>query len=368
MRRMGPICAVMAMYACAPSTSEDATGRRPGWLDPQPASGEVPVGVPGIAFSGGGGGYSWEGALAPGSGSFTDAPSWDWETSEEPSAFGGGAYDVTVDGVRHASSAAESFSAIVDDGAGGDYLVLGAVVFEADRASVLYVVTPRADFAPGAGVAIDGSERLALFATGSVDAEGPDLVAAAASGTITFGAGTLDPGGAVSASVTGEFGRIAWDDAPPDDPSDPPATVAAGTYHLAIGGAVEVQCDGTMAGQEASYAALTPADAGFVDGDVTVSGALTIDGASLASAFGASSLALDWDGGAWQTVVETLALDWDGGAWQTVVETPGPGPLGTDRAFSMLAILPGVRLTAMLATVYGGESGWCAVQWAAALD
>ena len=59
------------------------------------------------------------------------------ENVMSPPALGTGGFDVTVAGVQHLSSAAESLTEVVDDGSGNTYLVVSAWTIDVDPVSLL---------------------------------------------------------------------------------------------------------------------------------------------------------------------------------------------------------------------------------------
>jgi hypothetical protein len=246
-----------------------------------------------------GGDVVFSGATAPGKATFTEAVVADPDTLEIVDV-GTGAYDIVVSDVAYASDAAESFAAVIPDDAGASYLVIGDVTFTSgvsgDVATVVYVIVPAADFAPGASVELDGYDRVALFATGAADAEAPEVYAAAVTGKVVFGDGDLATGSTISASLEADFGPLAWatDPGDPGDPGDPIA-ITPGPYTLALTGESDVYCDGDLAGLEADFAGVLAADLGFAGGAVDLgvdAGAVTLEGDALLGAFGAATVSL----------------------------------------------------------------------------
>lgn len=270
-----------------------------------PGGGRVPGASGSLRFFEGGD-FVFEGDLAPGTASFDGAPIWDEASGGEP-ATGGGAFDVTLDGVSYAAPAAMTLAAVFPDEFGAPYLVLAGLAFEpipgtgTEYAKVIYVVVPASDFAVGATIALDGAERAALFAAGPAEAEAPEIVGAAISGTVTFVAGGLAVGDTVTATLSAEFGAIDWEeptDPPPPPPPPPGSSIVAGAYELAFLEPADVYCDGAaLAGHEADFAAIGLAEAGFTDGPVDVATptteTVTVTGDTLAGGYGGTSLTLD---------------------------------------------------------------------------
>jgi hypothetical protein len=142
----------------------------------------VPTGtsgnVPSQAFSFAPGTFNFTGPTAPGTGSVTSAPVAD-PNNQSPS-YGTGAYDVTISGT-HYTGAMQSEAMSVDDRMGSTYLVFGGYNLYTDASAVervdqLVVIVEQSDFAVGGTVALDGVDRVALFATGPTSAQDPDLV------------------------------------------------------------------------------------------------------------------------------------------------------------------------------------------------
>ncbi|HEY3358849.1 MAG TPA: hypothetical protein VGQ83_36710 [Polyangia bacterium] len=277
----------------------------------QPAGGRVPVAGGGALRFIAADTFQFTGDVAAGTAAFDGAVVWDWMTRDQPAAFGTGAFALSVGGAAYAATGAESLALVVpDDATGQEYLLLAADVIDgasgAEVAQVLYVIVPVADFVPGAVVALDGIDRVALFAAGPALAEQPAVAAAAVSGLVTFGAGSLGAGGAVSASLTADFGPIDWPADPCASGCEPPPTtdpvngIVPGHYVLAYAAPAYVFCEGSLAGHETDFAALTLDDAGFGGGEVDVTlpspMRVALAGAALGAAFGAAALDLDWAG------------------------------------------------------------------------
>lgn len=312
----------------------------------------------------GSGAFTFPNGTAPGSVSYVGAPIYDWSTNQPPATIGSGSFSVTVGGTTYtASGNAESIAELLDDpDTGTQYLLLGAWTLEVDPATgaemgtVVYVLVPSSDFAPGATVAFDGYDRLAYFAYGDVNVEDPQIVAAAASGSITFGAsGGLMIGDLLDATATGDFGEIEWQSQPPPPPTGT-TTVAPGTYQLAFLQSAEVYCDGTLIGQESAFAGITVADIGIVEGvlDVAVVSATELDvtGTPVA-AFGGTTVRLE------------NTPDAPPGLYWTYAGRSGAGPASTNIYGAFLALDatqgPGVFGWAGLDFLTADEQGICEV-------
>lgn len=284
----------------------------------------------------------------PGTGSFSGAPVADMQGAP-PATVGAGAYDVTAAGSVYASTLAESVAYTFTDqspsGATLEYLVLGAWTVTtdpltgADVGGVLYVVTPRVDFVPGASVAFDGVDRFALYYGGDLALPEPEYASVSVSGAVTFIAGGTNLGDLIDASVAGDFADLVLTPAPPPPPPGPSA-ITAGTYDLTYSPAPQVYCDGTLIGQESAFAGVTLAAVGFADGVVTLalpaSGGLELLGVS---GFGAGPVALQSDPSA------------PPGLYFATASASGVGPLSTDLVANFLLI---DESTATSAQVLGG--------------
>jgi hypothetical protein len=265
-----------------------------------PNGGIRPVhGVPGGQSAAGllfgpGSSFVPNGPTAPGTASFSNAP-----YSEEPTSAGTGAFSITIDGQLYSATAPDTFSLPLTDENGATYLgLVGMQERPGPNGTMLIdevvVIVPESDFAPGATVAFDGNDRMAFFASGDEMADAPSVFGAALTGSVTFTAGSLAPGGTVSATVAGDFGSIDW--VPPPPPPGGTGSISDGNYDLAIQGPAEVYCEGALAGQEAAFASITAASLGLTNGPVAVANngsGVDISGAAITSAFGASPFALD---------------------------------------------------------------------------
>jgi hypothetical protein len=316
-----------------------------------------------------------EGDAVPGSASFDGAVVWDARSEQEPTAVGAGTFAVTIGGTLYQSGGAESMAFVVPDENGTDYLVLGAYAIETDGngvdvGSIVYVIVPAADFAPGATVSLDGNERLALFGWGPIDTDAPQVAGAAITGQLTFVSGSLTTGAAVTATLAADFAAATWPE--PTDPGDPPVgdpvnNVVPGTYALAFAAQADAYCEGSLAGKEADFA-LAPAAVGLADGTVTVAiltpEQMALSGSVLTAAFGGDTLGLDWLG---DPSMPGLFIGY--------AEAGAAGPLGTLQSVTFLA-LDGETATASTIQAAGGAEfddrsagggGWCGVQWSATL-
>lgn len=291
-------------------------------------------------------------AIAPtivaGTGSVSGAPVADMQGAP-PATVGAGAYDVTVAGTAYVSTLAESLAYTFTDqspsGATVEYLVLAAwtvttdPITGADIGGVLYVVTPRADFVPGASVAFDGVDRFALYYGGDLALPEPEYAAVSVSGAVTFTAGGTNLGDLIDASVAGDFADLALAPLPPPPPTTPGA-IAAGTYDLTYSPAPQVYCDGTLAGQEPAFAGVSLAAVGFADGVVVVTlpaaGGLELSGVA---GFGGGPVALQSDPSA------------PPGLYFATASASGVGPLSTDLVANFLIV---DESTATGAQVLGG--------------
>jgi hypothetical protein len=324
------------------------------------ASGHVPT----HAFSFAPGTFNFTGPTAAGTASVTAASVVDPNT--QPSTFGGGAYDVTLSGTEY-TGAMQSEAMSVDDGMGTTYLVFGGYNLYTDAASVervdqIVVLVKQSDFAVGATVALDGSDRVALFGTGPASADRPDVVGAAISGTVTFTAGGIAVGDTLTASIGGDFGPIDWTSGGGggSGSGSGSGSIAAGTYTLAISGPGRVSCDGTLAGHEADFAAITPGSVSLGGGSVTVAvtspSEITIDGSAIATGYGTTPLALDAD---------------PSGLFVGSADQTGSGPDATTLASKYLAFDPssGTPVSGLAGAGYvtANADGTCSISFAASL-
>jgi len=240
------------------------------------------------------------GTPVPGSASLTSAMVWDPFASDMPpfGSGGTGAFDVTVDGTHYPVAGADAFVARFTDDDGDEYLVLSIFSDTPDGAggyweSNVAVFVRASDFAPHATVALDGVDRVAIFAAGPDTAPDPTIFAAAVSGSVTFGDGTAATGGMLDATLDAEFARAEATAGPSGPTTGVP--LVAGDYDLVIDPASpEILCGGTLEGHEAAFAAVTLAPLALVGGTVSLAlpseSTLTISGPAVGPAFGDPAL------------------------------------------------------------------------------
>jgi hypothetical protein len=269
--------------------------------------------------------FALTGDPVPGTAAITNAIVWDPFASDVP-PFGTGGLgdaDVTVSGTRYLVHGAEAFVAQYTDEEGTTYLILSAfsermVGGEWWQENVAVFVLA-SDFSAGGVVALDGVDRVGVFAAGPQDAPEPTIFAAAVTGTVTFGAASgAAIGDRIDATIAADFAPAM--PAPMPMPGGTP--LAAGVYDLVIDPASEVFCGGTMAGHEASFAAETLAVLGAHDGPATLSlpapELLEISGGVLGAAFGDPA------------VLDAVANPPD--TYVGIVDLMGDGPDATVRA------------------------------------
>ncbi len=254
------------------------------------------------------------GPTAPGTASFASAPV--TEPESEPTSSGTGALQLTVDGQPYAAPTLDSFTFLLDDPTASYLAMVGYAERPGPNASTLIdqviVIVPQSDFAIGATVALDGNQRVALFASGDASADGPSVFAAAVTGSVTFTAGSPTVGGTISASVAGDFGSIDFVD--PGTGSGG-GTLSDGVYTLTVTSGADVYCEGSLAGQEAAFASITAADLGLTGGAVAIgNGGLAISGAAIVAGFATASLDLS---------------EFDTGLFAGFTDETAPGPVGT---------------------------------------
>ncbi len=299
--------AISLAAACTSDTTKDPNPTvtlPPGGGIPQIH--RVPQGMGSPQLFGGSGSFTFTGATAPGNASYTNAPVADTTQMSTP-ATGTGSVDVTISGTEYASTAVETVSFVMADDTGTNYAVVdGAYPYTATDGSELMTeittIVLASDFAIGVPIALDGVDRVALFANGDPNAEQPTTEGAAISGTVTFTAGSLTTGSLVSATVTGDFGPIDFTGdgggmgSGSGSGSDSSA-ITPGSYTLAVIGPSQVYCEGALVGHEADFAGITLASLGLVGGSVTVAtptlDEVTVAGAPISSSFGASPFELD---------------------------------------------------------------------------
>lgn len=336
-----------------------------------PHGGRVPD-VGGRLFSNAGA-FTFPGGTQPGQGSALQAPVIDSFSGTIPTTLGGGSWDVTVGANHFLSGVPESVAEVfVDDTSGVEYLVVSVYELVTDPATgaelgtVLHLIVPSADFAVGAVVNFDGTDRLAFFATGDINLPDPTLAAAAVTGSVTFTAGGLAVGDLISFDLAGDFGEITWQNTPPPPPPVVVGNITPGNYNLTFDPTTYVQCDGTLLGQEPAFSALTLVDLGFVDGPVVITQpaaqTLELAGPSLVSAYGQAN------------VVVEATPDVPPGTYAAIFQLQsGVGPAGTDRLAAYLLLDDGNTSLAGVpaqAGVYFGTPdglGGCSVDVGAAL-
>ena len=328
-----------------------------------PAHGTTPGGpstpLP-LKFSGGGA-FAFSGATTPGTATFSMATYVDADNRIPPSnVWGTGTMNIAVDGTAYTSSGLQTLLWKFTE-TGTEYIAFDGITNFTDPSGTVYdreitVYTKKSDFAPGATVALDGTDRVAIFGTGPDASNETTTAAAAVTGTVTFGTGTLANGGTVSGSVQGDFGEIQW--------VPPGATILPGNYSLAIAGSSTVTCQGTLAGHEADFAGITIADLGVGGGAVTVSTPsepiVNVAGAPISSGFGSATLELDEQSD-------------QAGLYAGFAMASGSGPDGTQFLGKYLAFDGSTASTTLVLGSAGGDyvtadrNGYCEVSFPAQL-
>jgi hypothetical protein len=316
---------------------------------PPPQTGQVPT----TAFSFGAGTYYIAGPATPGSFDVTSAPVVD--PNQDPASYGTGDYNVAL--TTTYSGALSSLAMPFDQ-----YLVFGGyniyTTAAGDQMDQVVAIVKASDFAVGGTVALDGVDRTAMFGTGSPNDPEPSLMAMATTGAVTFTAGSAAIGGTLTASVSGDFSVVQTTPPPP-----PTGTITPGAYTLAIDPTADVYCDGSLAGHEADFAGITASSLALAGGTVAVatpsSSQVTVDGAVIATAFGASPFALD--------------LDASGGFFAGITNQTGSGPdattlVGKFFAADATSASPSlVYAAAGAGYVTADQSGSCSVSFSATL-
>ncbi len=281
----------------------------------------------------GGGSFTFTGPTAPGNATYTNAPVADTSQMMSP-ATGTGSVDVTISGTEYASTALETIGFVMADDSGTNYAVVdGAYPYAGPGGTELMtevtVIVLASDFAIGVPIALDGVDRVALFANGDPDAEQPTVEGAAISGTVTFTAGSLATGSQLSATITGDFGPIDFTGGGGGGGGSDSSSITPGNYTLAVTGPSQVYCEGALVGHEADFAGITQASLGLVGGSVAVAtpslDAVTVAGGAISSSFGAPSLELDDNVG-------------QPGLFAGFTNTTGAGPDGTSFVGEYLVI------------------------------
>ncbi|MBS1122986.1 MAG: hypothetical protein H6Q90_5214 [Deltaproteobacteria bacterium] len=257
------------------------------------------------------------GPTAPGTASFVAAP----VTEDDPNGPnpGTGGMNITIGSELFSSTTLQTVSVSLTDENANAYLALAGFSERPGPGATsivdeVIVIVPASDFAPGATIALDGNERVALFASGPSDADQPSLYGAALTGSVTFTSGSMTVGDTITANVAGDFGAIEF--LPGGGGGGGGGTITDGAYTLTVFGPSEVHCEGTLVGQEAAFASISALDLGLTGGAVTLANGtnlVTIAGAPIASGFGAASLDLD-------------SMD---GLYAGFTNENAPGPAGT---------------------------------------
>jgi len=257
----------------------------------------VPAGMGLVPFDDGDGGFTFTGPTAPGSATYTNANV--GENGGEPT--GSGSIDVTISGTEYTSASFQTMliPGLTDEN-GDTYIALAGYYLDSTQtdATELFVVVKQSDFELGTPIAFDGVDRVAVFGYGLVNADQPSVNGAATTGSVTFTSGSLTEGDTVSATVSGDFGPIAWVGMGMGLGSGSGSgAIVAGNYTLAYQGPVEVNCTGSLVGHEADFSSISMSDLDFTGGTVAVTtpsaSAADVDGAVIASAFGSTPLELD---------------------------------------------------------------------------
>ncbi|CAN5801693.1 hypothetical protein BH11MYX2_BH11MYX2_08160 [soil metagenome] len=254
----------------------------------------LPDGGAASALFGQGASFLIYGPTAPGSASFTGAHV--LQSEDDTANPGSGTFDLTVDGTHYAATSSVQSVVFLDDESGGTQYaeIIGYAERDSGTATIVdevVVIVRASDVTPGATIALDGVDRVALFVSGDASQEEPSVYAAAVTGSVAISTGTGVPGASISASVTGDFGAVQF----VDDPStgDPTTPLTDGAYSLSVSSTGDVYCDGSLAGQESTFASIAAASLGFANGDVALSNSgLAIAGGVITSAFGASPFPL----------------------------------------------------------------------------
>jgi hypothetical protein len=247
------------------------------------------------------GDITFTGDTGPGTATFSNAAA--QPDDRAPATYGSGAFSITVGSNTYAANDGQSLFATLSDDAGVSYLAIALMAAQpsADRVQMVYAVVPQTDFAPGADVALDATQRYALYAAGPQDGANPDTLAVATIGTIHFDASSSLTG-AITASLSGTFAAAdpsAFDSGSPDGggstgtETEPPPV--PGPYTMHFGAPVDAHCQGTLAGHENEF--LIDTASFFAVPDQTVqfaaaSGSVLLTGTQLAPMFGTNSWTL----------------------------------------------------------------------------
>lgn len=116
----------------------------------------------------------------------------------------------------------------------------------------------------------------------------------------------------------------------------PQGVFATGTYHMAFVDPFQVMCDGSLTGNEGSFASITRANANLVDGDVMLempsSQLLAISGTPVSNALGQAAIQLAPD-------PEAVPPDFPQTIWDAdVTRDFGAGPMGTQHVARYLGV------------------------------
>jgi hypothetical protein len=281
---------VLVLVAACTNTSSNHDIKLPPNVG-TPSGGSAPAG-----FSLGQGAFHFIASTAPGTANYADAPV--TAMSTPPTMFGTGNYNVTLSGTTYAN--AQDTSAITFDSGGTSYLAVGGYHLYTGSSSQQYVdqvvvLVKQSDFAVGATVPFDGTDRLAFFGSGLASAQQPDVNGAAVTGSVTFTAGSLTT--TVTANLTGDFGPVNWGGGSGSGSGSGTGSITDGTYTLTIQTPAQAFCEGSLAGKEADFASTTAASLMLAGGSVAVTvvgpSAVTVDGSSIQSAFGTTPFELD---------------------------------------------------------------------------
>ena len=317
-------------------------------------------------------GFAFTGPTAVGGATFTHANVADPESAPN----GTGTLDLTVGGTHYTSSTVATglVTGITDDD-GNPYIALVAAGESDDGGTQnleeLFVIMKQSDFAIGTPIALDGSDRIAIFEFGPATSEQPTVYAAAITGSVTLTAGSLTPGATVDATMTGDFGPIAIDGGGgggggggSGSGSAVTSMIVPGTYTLAYAGPSEVDCFGALVGHEADFSGIALADLGLVGGSVAVTTpsttAVDVDGSVIASTFDGTPFELD-------------AYDGDPGVFAGVTNDTGTGPDGTVFVGKYLAVDGSSATSTFINAAAGGGysstdgSSGCTVSFGASL-
>ena len=272
-------------------------------LQKKPDGGEVPNLGGGPLFSNAGA-FTFPNGTNPGSATFVAAPVIDWMSNVPPTSFGSGTWaNIQVAGTTYSENNAESMAGVMPDDQGTDYLVLSAYTEVTDpvtgitTGTVVHVLVLASDFSPGGSVALDGVDRLAIFATGDISLPDPQVAAAAATGTVTFTAGGLNLGDLITADVAGDFGEIHLEQLTAASAADHQQP-DAGELHPELRSGVARLLRWNARRPGARFCRRDAGEPQLHGGSVTLAagalpGSFDISGAPISSGFGTSTLTLE---------------------------------------------------------------------------